>query len=71
MESGVFPITPKFQVQGAPGSTAELAVEFTGGLRSYFDIEVTNIYDDDIAQNALRAGERTFRKEIESVIGRN
>ena len=32
MERGVFPITPKYRVQGAPGSTAEMAVEFTGGL---------------------------------------
>ena len=37
MERGLFPITPKYTVQGAPGSTAELAVEFTGGVRSYFD----------------------------------
>ena len=37
MERGLFPITPKYKVQGAPGSTAEMAVEFTGGVRSYFD----------------------------------
>ena len=41
MERGLFPITPKYKVQGAPGSTAELAVEFTGGVRSYFDGEVS------------------------------
>jgi len=68
MERGVFPITPKFRVQGAPGSTAELAVEFTGGMRSYFDREVTNIYDDDKAQGRYEAVNNTFRKEIESVI---
>jgi ABC-type Fe3+ transport system substrate-binding protein len=67
MERGVFPITPKFRVQGAPGSTAEMAVEFTGGLRSYFDMDVTNIYDDDIAQKRYEAVNATFRKEIESV----
>ena len=67
MERGVFPITPKYRVQGAPGSTAEMAVEFTGGLRSYFDVEVTNIYDDDVAQKRYEAVNSTFRKDIESV----
>jgi iron(III) transport system substrate-binding protein len=66
MERGVFPITPKYRVQGAPGSTAEMAVEFTGGLRSYFDVDVTNIYDDDIAQKRYEQVNSTFRKEIES-----
>jgi len=68
MERGVFPITPKYRVQGAPGSRAEMAVEFTGGIRSYFDIDVTNIYDDDVAQKRYEAVNSTFRKEIESVI---
>jgi iron(III) transport system substrate-binding protein len=67
MERGVFPITPKYRVQGAPGSTAEMAVEFTGGMRSYFDREVTNIYDDDIAQKRYEAVNSQFRKDIESV----
>jgi iron(III) transport system substrate-binding protein len=67
MERGVFPITPKYRVKGVPGSTAEKAVEFTGGIRSYFDIEVTNIYDDDIAQKRYEAVNSSFRKEIESV----
>jgi len=68
MERGVFPITPKYRVQGAPGSTAEMAVEFTGGIRSYFDREVTNIYDDGIAQGRYEAVNTQFRKEIESAI---
>jgi iron(III) transport system substrate-binding protein len=67
MERGVFPITPKYRVQGAPGSTAEMAVEFTGGLRSYFEREVTNIYDDDIAQKRYEEVNSQFRKDIESV----
>jgi iron(III) transport system substrate-binding protein len=66
MERGVFPITPKYRVKGAPGSTAELAVEFTGGIRSYFDREVTNIYDDDIAQKRYEQVNSQFRKDIES-----
>ncbi len=67
MERGVFPITPKYRVQGAPGSTAEMAVEFTGGLRSYFDVDVVNIYDDDVAQKRYEAVNTQFRKDIESV----
>jgi len=65
MERGVFPITPKFRVQGAPGSRAELAVEFTGGIRSYFDVDVTNIYEDDKAQGRYEQVNEQFRKEIE------
>jgi iron(III) transport system substrate-binding protein len=67
MERGVFPITPKYRVQGKPGSQAEMAVEFTGGLRSYFDVQVTNIYDDDVAQKRYEEVNARFRKEIESV----
>ena len=66
MERGVFPITPKFRVQGAPGSRAEMAVEFTGGIRSYFDVDVTNIYEDDKAQGRYEQVNEQFRKEIES-----
>jgi hypothetical protein len=55
-------------VQGAPGSRAEQAVAFTGGLRSYFDVEVTNIYEDDIAQKRYEAVNQTFRSDIESKI---
>ncbi len=65
MERGVFPITPKFRVQGAPGSRAEMAVEFTGGIRSYFDVDVTNIYEDDKAQGRYEQVNEQFRKEIE------
>jgi iron(III) transport system substrate-binding protein len=68
MERGVFPITPKYRVQGAPGSRAEMAVEFTGGIRSYFDVDVTNIYDDDVAQKRYEQVNSTFRKEIESAL---
>ncbi len=69
MERGVFPITPKYRVKGAPGSRAEMAVEFTGGIRSYFDIDVTNIYEDDVAQKRYEAVNSRFRTQIESVMG--
>jgi ABC-type Fe3+ transport system substrate-binding protein len=67
MERGVFPITPKYRVQGAPRSVAELAVEFNGGIRSYFDRDVVNIYDDDLAQARYERVNTRFRKDLESV----
>ncbi len=62
----LFPLTPKYKVQGAPGSPAEMAVEFTGGVRSYFDHDVTNIYDDDKAQSRYEQVNDKFRKELEA-----
>jgi ABC-type Fe3+ transport system substrate-binding protein len=67
MERGLFPLTPKYRVQGAPGSAAEKSVEFTGGVRSYFDREVQNIYDDDKAQARYNEVNERYRKDIESV----
>jgi ABC-type Fe3+ transport system substrate-binding protein len=67
MERGLFPITPRYKVQGPPGSTAELAVEFTGGVRSYFDGPISNIYDDDVAQKRYQEVNEKYRKEIEAV----
>src|SRR2546422_5441019 len=46
MERGLFPITPKYKVQGAPGSTAEMAVEFTGGGASLFRQDGAHPYHD-------------------------
>lgn len=68
MERGLFPLTPKYRVTGKPGSDAEKAVEFTGGMRSYFDREVTNIYEDDKAQARYNEVNEQFRKDIESVL---
>ena len=66
MERGLFPITPRSKVQGAPGSTAELAVQFTGGVRSYFDQEVSNVYDEGIAARRSDAVKTRFRSDIEA-----
>ena len=66
MERGLFSLSPKYKVQGAPGSTAEMAVEFTGGMRSFFDRDVMNLYDDDVAQKRYQQVNETFRKDIES-----
>ena len=67
MERGLFPITPKYKVQGPPGSTAEMAVEFTGGVRSYFDREVANVYDEAVAAKRSEALKTRFRSDIEAV----
>jgi ABC-type Fe3+ transport system substrate-binding protein len=65
---GLFPIVPKYRIEGPPGSTAELAVEFNGGVRSYYDAEVISVYDDALAQQRYEQVNATFRKEIESVV---
>jgi iron(III) transport system substrate-binding protein len=67
MESGLFPISPKFRMQGAPGSKIEMAVEFTGGVRSYFDTPVGNVYDEDVAKKRSEQLKERFRKDIEAV----
>ena len=66
MERGLFPLTPKYKVQGAPGSTAELAVEFTGGVRSYFETDVANVYDETVATKRSEALKVRFRSDIEA-----
>jgi iron(III) transport system substrate-binding protein len=66
MERGLFPVTPRFKVQGPAGSGAEKAVEFTGGVRTYFEGEVTNHYDEDVAQKRYQEVNERFRKEIEA-----
>jgi len=66
MERGLFPITPKYTVQGAPGSPAELAVQFTGGVRSYFESEVSNVYDEAVAKKRSEALKTRYRSDIEA-----
>jgi iron(III) transport system substrate-binding protein len=66
MERGLFPITPRYKVQGPPGSTAELAVQFTGGVRSYFDGEIANVYDEAVAARRSEALKTKFRSDIEA-----
>jgi len=67
MERGLFPITPKYKLRGPPGSTAELAVELTGGIRSFFEAPVSKIDDEDIARQRYREVNEKFEKEIGSV----
>jgi iron(III) transport system substrate-binding protein len=67
MDRGLFPIVPKYRIQGLPGSTAEMAVEFNGGIRSYFEVDVASVYDDELAQKRYEQVNAIFRREIESV----
>jgi len=67
IDRGLFPIVPKYRIQGLPGSTAEMAVDFNGGIRSYFEVEVISVYDDELAQKRYEQVNATFRNEIESV----
>jgi hypothetical protein len=53
-------------IEGPPGSTAEMAVEFNGGVRSYFDVDVISVYDDELAQKRCEQVNATFRREIEA-----
>ena len=67
IERGLFAITPKVKVQGPPGSVAEKAVEFTGGVRSYFDTETSNVYDDEVAQRRYQEVNERYQRDIEAV----
>jgi hypothetical protein len=55
---------PDLKVAGPAGSTAEKAVTFYGGRRSYFEGVVENTYDNTLS--ASREGEvnRYFRENI-------
>ena len=69
MGRGLFPMTPKYKVHGPPGSTAELAVQLTGGIRSFFDPPASNVYDDAVARRRYREVNDRFQKDIEAVWG--
>jgi iron(III) transport system substrate-binding protein len=66
MERGLFPIVPKYRIEGPPGSTAELAVQFNGGIRSFYEVDVVSVYDDDVAQKRFEQVNGQFRREIEA-----
>ena len=41
-------------------------MEFTGGVRSYFDREVSNVYDEAVAAKRSEALKTRFRADIEA-----
>ena len=61
--------TVTYKVHGPPGSTAELAVQLTGGIRSFFDPPASNVYDDAVARRRYREVNDRFQKDIEAVWG--
>ena len=67
MGRGLFSVSPKYKVHGPPGSTAELSVQLTGGVRSFFDPPVSNIYDATLARSRYQDVNDTFRTQIEAV----
>ncbi|MGE5508033.1 MAG: extracellular solute-binding protein [Chitinophagales bacterium] len=64
MNLGLFSLFPKYKVQGKPGSNAEKAVQFTNGIRSFYEDGVENVYDDDIAQARYNKVNEDFQKRI-------
>lgn len=63
---GLYSIVPGYRMQGPPGSVEERAVEFMGGIRSIFDLEVANVYDDAVARSRYQDVNQDFRRRIES-----
>ncbi|HUL96768.1 MAG TPA: extracellular solute-binding protein [Usitatibacter sp.] len=66
MEHGMLPIFPRLRLQGPPGSTAEFAVQFNGGVRSYFERPVRSVYDEDVARQRYEEVNAEFRRRIET-----
>jgi len=64
IDRGLFPIVPELRVEGPPGSTAELAVTFYGGRRSYFEGTVENTYDNSLSQSRESEVNKYFRDNI-------
>jgi ABC-type Fe3+ transport system substrate-binding protein len=67
MEHALLPIVPRYKVEGPPGSLAEKAVAFMGGLRSYFEGDVAHVYDEEVAQRRYQEVNGRYRREIEAV----
>ena len=68
IERGLMPIVPKYRIQGQAGSAAEMAVEFNGGVRSYYHSDVVSVYDDALAQARYEAINARYRTDIEAVV---
>jgi hypothetical protein len=43
-----------------------MGVQLTGGIRSFFEPPVTNVYDDDVARARFREVNERFRRDIET-----
>lgn len=65
---GLLPVVPGLRMQGPPGSVEERAVEFMGGIRSIFDVDVRNVYDDRVARARYQEVNQEFRRRIEAAL---
>ncbi|MGZ5041466.1 MAG: extracellular solute-binding protein [Usitatibacter sp.] len=65
MEHGLLPIFPRYRLAGPPGSTAEAAAQFMGGVRSGYERPLRNVYDDALAQRRYEEVNAEFRRRIE------
>jgi iron(III) transport system substrate-binding protein len=66
MGRGLYPVNPRYKVHGPPGSTAELAVQLSGGVRSFFDPPMWNVYDDVLARTRYQEVNERFQRDIEA-----
>ncbi len=66
MGIGLYSLVPGLLLQGPAGSVEEKAVEFMGGIRSIFDIDVQNVYDDKIARARYQEVNQEYHRRIES-----
>ncbi|MDR7418325.1 MAG: extracellular solute-binding protein [Armatimonadota bacterium] len=60
---GLFPIVPRYRMEGPPGSSAAQAAAFSG-MRSFYDRPVRSIYDDTLAQKRYGEVNDVFRKLV-------
>jgi len=63
MAQGLFPIVPRFRMEGPPGSPAHRAAVFSG-MRSFYDRPVKSVYDDQVSQRRYSEVNALFRSLI-------
>lgn len=63
MSHGLFPIVPKFRMEGPPGSPAEQAAVFSG-TRSFYERPIKSIYDDNLAQRRYGEVNDVYRRLV-------
>jgi iron(III) transport system substrate-binding protein len=63
MARGQYGISPKYKMEGPPGSPLARMAEFTG-IKSFFEKPVRNVYDDNVAQKRYSEVNEVFRKLV-------
>jgi iron(III) transport system substrate-binding protein len=62
---GLFPIVRGRRIEGPPGSPAEAAVQFHGGVRSLYEAGIASVYDEVLAHRRYERVNSEFRSRIE------